>query len=285
MPEQPDVDTLSLNDIEGDVRSGASTVDAPSDAESVDTLRRRPIGLLGAEDLRRLIDQGQGVETLVPPALSRLEEDPSAAGGSRDGALLEAVLHAPRAYWSAHPEQRARLEPVIVTVTESFSDSTHDAWEAAGALIVELRAAEAAPDDFGPGTPSLEQVENDYWGAAPPEATDLVEDVHALRQKPVGVLGVEGVRQLLEQHEGVPVLVPRALTYLEVHPLVAGDYYPGDLLAMVLHAPSMYWAEHPAERARLDAVIHHVWSMGDDVVSGLVPRLRERMDAFSAREW
>ena len=54
---------------------------------------------------------------------------------------------------------------------------------------------------------SLEQIEKDYWGDPPVDATRLIETVHRLRRKPIGLLDAEDVRVLLGQRVGVEVLV------------------------------------------------------------------------------
>jgi hypothetical protein len=103
---------------------------------------------------------------------------------------------------------------------------------------------------------SLEEIEGDAWGDAPEGATRLVATVHELRRKPIGKLDVEDLRILLGQQIGVPTLVPRALDVLEHDPLAEGDYYPGDLLTVVLsRIPAEFWAAHPNESARLRALV------------------------------
>jgi len=101
---------------------------------------------------------------------------------------------------------------------------------------------------------SLEEIEGDFWGAAPGDATRLIAVVHELRRRPVGGLGPEDLRVLIGQQVGLAVLVPLALDRLEVDPLVEGDFYPGDLLVAVLRVPGGYWRDHPDELARARAV-------------------------------
>jgi hypothetical protein len=102
---------------------------------------------------------------------------------------------------------------------------------------------------------SLEQIEGDYWGDPPAEATRLVATVHELRRRPVGALGVEDLRVLIGQRVGLDALVPPALARLEADPLAEGDFYPGDLLSAVVRLPVEYWRAHPTSAARLRAVI------------------------------
>lgn len=76
---------------------------------------------------------------------------------------------------------------------------------------------------------SLEQLDRERWGEAPPGATGLVEDVHRLRRVPVRDLSNEDLRLLLGQTIGAEWLIPRAFDRLDGDPL-AGDWYPGDQL-------------------------------------------------------
>ncbi|MFI5931685.1 contact-dependent growth inhibition system immunity protein [Actinoplanes sp. NPDC051494] len=105
---------------------------------------------------------------------------------------------------------------------------------------------------------SLEQIENRAWGEAPADASTVVETVHRLRRKPIGALDVEDLRVLIGQRVGVAVLMPLALEVLELDPLAEGDYYPGDLLSVMLRLPAEYWADHPSERERLAGVARSV---------------------------
>lgn len=105
---------------------------------------------------------------------------------------------------------------------------------------------------------SLEEIEGNAWGDPPPGASRLVVTVHALRRRPVGELGVEGLRVLIGQREGLATLVPLALGELERDPLAEGDFYPGDLLAAVVRVPESYWREHRDQAVRLRAVTESV---------------------------
>ncbi|MEU8815917.1 contact-dependent growth inhibition system immunity protein [Actinoplanes sp. NPDC048796] len=102
---------------------------------------------------------------------------------------------------------------------------------------------------------SLEEIEGKAWGEPPADASRLVATVYALRRRPVGALGVEGLRVLIGQKEGLEILLPLALDELERDPLAEGDFYPGDLLAAVVRVPHAYWQGHADQAARLRAVI------------------------------
>ncbi|WP_346055826.1 contact-dependent growth inhibition system immunity protein [Amycolatopsis dongchuanensis] len=131
---------------------------------------------------------------------------------------------------------------------------------------------------------SLEQIEDEYWGEAPADATRLIRTVHDVRRKPLGQLGAEDYRVLLLQQVGVEVLVPRALTQLEREPLWEGDFYPGDVLSAVLQLPEQYWHAHPDQLARLSRIVA---TLGDatelDAVGAPGGSLRARVDEFHHR--
>jgi contact-dependent growth inhibition (CDI) system CdiI-like immunity protein len=55
-------------------------------------------------------------------------------------------------------------------------------------------------------TRSLEEIEGDYWGAPPVEATRLIKTGFLLRQRPVGALDIEGLRLLISQQICLDVL-------------------------------------------------------------------------------
>jgi len=114
MPEQNVRDDLSVQDIEGldwgDPGGGATGL-----VQNVLRWRRTPLRDLGAEGLRELIGQQVSLELLVPRAITALERDPRTAGDLYPGDLLSAVLAA-GSYWSAHPEQRPRMERILTAL-------------------------------------------------------------------------------------------------------------------------------------------------------------------------
>ena len=102
---------------------------------------------------------------------------------------------------------------------------------------------------------SLEEQENDAWGAAPADATPLVRRVYWLRTRPVDSYQPEDLRVLLSQQVGVRVLMPRVLTYLRQEPLLEGDFYPGDILVAVLRMAPEYWRDNPTQRTALEEIV------------------------------
>lgn len=115
---------------------------------------------------------------------------------------------------------------------------------------------------------SLDQLENAEVRPLPEAATRLMRTVHHLRGRPIGGLTVEDHRCLLLQREGVEFLLPRAVDRLHWDPLVAGDLYPGDLLAAALRVGPEHWARDPVARTRMRHIIDKVRDLGDPAAYG-----------------
>ncbi|MGV9299575.1 contact-dependent growth inhibition system immunity protein [Amycolatopsis sp. NPDC003676] len=129
---------------------------------------------------------------------------------------------------------------------------------------------------------SLQQIENSDWGDPPADATRLIETVHRLRRKPIGLLTAEDLRLLLGQNVGAPILVPRALALLEQDPLAEGDLFPGDLLASMLRVPPSHWHARPDHLERLERVIAAIDTTAEDfdsLLSRPIAEFREQLRA------
>ncbi|HUE15278.1 MAG TPA: contact-dependent growth inhibition system immunity protein [Planctomycetaceae bacterium] len=97
---------------------------------------------------------------------------------------------------------------------------------------------------------SLQELEQDDWGK-PEYSSHLVQTCHRLRHVPLEDFATEDLRIMIGQQFSLPFLVPLALEKLEENPLVEGDYYPGDLLKVVLRVPEEFWGVHPDLRNAL----------------------------------
>ena len=75
--------------------------------------RRTPIEQLGPDALRFLLEEGEGVSTVLGVALDRLEQDPFLSGDFHPGDLLAAVLHRSSTVWNSLPELRARAHALV----------------------------------------------------------------------------------------------------------------------------------------------------------------------------
>ncbi|MCX4588092.1 contact-dependent growth inhibition system immunity protein [Streptomyces sp. NBC_01481] len=93
--------------------------DPPPDAtglvKAVHELRKRPIGSLTADELRRLIGQDVGLPWLLPLALEILRNTApdQSRGGFYDDDLLSAVLTRRSAAWHATPELARELKDIL----------------------------------------------------------------------------------------------------------------------------------------------------------------------------
>lgn len=130
---------------------------------------------------------------------------------------------------------------------------------------------------------TLEAIENRSWGEAPADASYLVRTVHELRRKPLGQLSVEDLRILLGQDVGTEIILPGALAVLEREPLAEGDYYPGDLLAVILALPVEYWRNHPDQSDQFDAIVSRVESMDPEFTEDLDEMMLSKIRAYRER--
>ncbi len=63
--------------------------------------------------------------------------------------------------------------------------------------------------------PTLEQLENNYWGTAPNDSSSLVKKCHELRKKDIEFFTVEDFRILIGQSIGLNHLMPKATRLLK----------------------------------------------------------------------
>lgn len=111
---------------------------------------------------------------------------------------------------------------------------------------------------------SLEELEGERWGE-PTFDSYLVTTCHRLRKKPVGEFTVEDLRIMIGQQIGLPFLVPIAVEVLAQDPLAQGDFYPGDLLKMVISVPDSFWADRRELRDVLVSVLLAAQPFPEDV--------------------
>ncbi|HOQ52044.1 MAG TPA: contact-dependent growth inhibition system immunity protein [Micropruina sp.] len=94
--------------------------DPPPDAtyliRTCHRLRRQPLELFDAEDLRIMIGQRLSLPVLIPLALDVLERDPAAGGDMYEGALLDAVQAAAETR-ADDPAWAERLRAIIERVS------------------------------------------------------------------------------------------------------------------------------------------------------------------------
>ncbi|HVK25775.1 MAG TPA: contact-dependent growth inhibition system immunity protein [Actinokineospora sp.] len=102
----------SLQEIESDDWGDPASATTRLSAEAL-RLRRTPVGDLSTEDLRLLIGQQIGLDTLIPIAARTLAVDPLTEGDLYPGDLLGAVLRVDPGFWARHPALRARIQEIV----------------------------------------------------------------------------------------------------------------------------------------------------------------------------
>jgi hypothetical protein len=94
---------------------------------------------------------------------------------------------------------------------------------------------------------TLEELEGVDWGAPASAPTSMLARCRALRRVPLSMLSPGDLRLLLGQRIGLEYLVPKALELVAERPLQEADYYPGDLLSVLLRIDKAFWESHPTE--------------------------------------
>lgn len=121
----------------------------------------------------------------------------------------------------------------------------------------------AQPFDPAPGVneeqrnKTLQDLEGQDWGE-PPFPSFLVRRCHALRRKPLHDFTIEDLRIMIGQNISLNYLVPLAIEQLRRDHLVAGDFYPGDLLATVLKVESGFWHAQPQLRRNVQEIVDQI---------------------------
>ena len=128
---------------------------------------------------------------------------------------------------------------------------------------------------------NLSELERDLWGA-PEFDSHVVTECHRLRFVALKDFTIEDLRLMIGQNIGLDYLVPLALEHLETNPLVAGDFYPGDLLKNVIGVPKSFWIEHSDLRLRLASIVEtalrRIGSNATDVDDDLTHQLNAFFD-------
>jgi hypothetical protein len=113
---------------------------------------------------------------------------------------------------------------------------------------------------------TLEELDGQNWGEPETAPTEMVARCLRLRRTPLQALGHGDLRLLIGQQIGLRYLVPRALELLSNNPLMAAEYYPGDLLCALLRADKSYWSLNAAELKYLLLVAQSVASQCGKIV-------------------
>jgi hypothetical protein len=119
---------------------------------------------------------------------------------------------------------------------------------------------------------SLDALDPPPWDSPPTDATTLIRRCHNLRRKPISEFTVEDLRLMIGQRIALAHLVPLALAHLDIDPLAEGDFYPGDLLTVVLHVQPSFWQQNPMLASQLHRALDRLPDetdpqLADDVAS------------------
>ncbi len=121
---------------------------------------------------------------------------------------------------------------------------------------------------------SLEELEGDVWPYNN-FGSHVVQESQRLRKVPIGELSVEDLRLLIGQKIGLPHLVPLAIEHLSVNPLIAGAYYRGDLLSVVLALPDEFWTSWPALNNELVEIGTELSIIRETIGEQLLPAIKK----------
>ncbi len=106
---------------------------------------------------------------------------------------------------------------------------------------------------------TIEEIEAKYFDIPSKEDVSyLVWRVYTLRKKLICQFTVEDLRIMIGQNQCLKYLIPRAIEILDKDLFVSGDYYPGDLLFVVLKSDIQYWLNNPVERNSVERLVSRI---------------------------
>jgi hypothetical protein len=112
---------------------------------------------------------------------------------------------------------------------------------------------------------TLQQLDGRDWGDPQTAPTGMVARCLRLRRTPLRDFTLGDLRLLVGQKIGLETIVPRALQHLLSEPLVETEYYPGDLLSVLLLVDEAYWSDHSVELEQLVLIARLVTPTNDKV--------------------
>ena len=101
---------------------------------------------------------------------------------------------------------------------------------------------------------SIEELEGQEWDE-PNFDSNVVVKCYTLRKKSIHKFTNEDLRIMIGQKIGLNMLVPLALETISDNILAEGDYYPGDLLEMLLKIDSIFWKVNPIYKKDLESIL------------------------------
>ena len=74
---------------------------------------------------------------------------------------------------------------------------------------------------------------------------------------------------MIGQSIGLEFLIPLAVEHLENNPFVEGDYYPGDLLSVVMQIEPEFWQTHQDLYWRVSEIVAGLPSLMSDLTNAI----------------
>lgn len=102
---------------------------------------------------------------------------------------------------------------------------------------------------------SIAELEKSEWPKPGAKVSPLFKRCYELRNKPISSLTVDDWRVLIGQDVGLGFLMPMAVAEIEKDPLIKGEHYRGDLLAVILRASPQFFRQNPELRSRVERVL------------------------------
>lgn len=123
---------------------------------------------------------------------------------------------------------------------------------------------------------------NQLLGALPSDTADssaLATTCLTLYEKPLKDFTVENLRVMIGQSIGLEFLIPLAVELLRENPFVGGDYYPGDLLSVVIQVEPNFWETHQDLYWSVSEIVARLPSLMSELSDAI-----HRFDALSSSE-
>lgn len=103
---------------------------------------------------------------------------------------------------------------------------------------------------------SIEDLTKDYWKDTD-FSSSLVAQCYEYRKIPLKDLTIEQIRLLIGQNIGLDYLIPKAIVMLKINILAEGDFYPGDLLKVVLTSDEIFWINNQSLKIEVQKIINN----------------------------
>ncbi len=101
---------------------------------------------------------------------------------------------------------------------------------------------------------SIEELEGQEWDE-PNFDSNVVGRCYRLRGKPICEFTNEDLRIMIGQKIALDMLVPLSLEIISDNILAEGDYYPGDILEVLLKIDSLFWKGNPIYKKDLESLL------------------------------